>query len=968
MHSGIIVALGLVCATQAALGNTAWYWDTNTTDGLQGGSGTWSTGAANWATANSGTATQSLLAWDNSRNGSNVGAAARFNAGSGTVTVQGTVDTASLDVNVSGYTFTGAKINITGDTAGGMNIASGVSTTILAPIGFVNNKSQTWNVGTGGSLLISGSIATQGQTWTLIGAGSTALSGVVAGASPIISAGPGVVTINGGVANTFTGGMAANYGTLLLDFSNIAVPANLVATGNSLGIGGGLFSIKGKSGAVSTSQTLGNVTVSAGAGQLLIDPNGGTGTTLNLGSITAASAGGSLLMGTARNPGAGTVTITTASNKDATGVYGGRIVFTDGTVRGYDWATTASAGPTFTLSAYTGYAALPASAASSTTNYKLTGGLTLTAGETVNSLKIENPAAGQTLALGSNVLTLNGGGLLVTGSNAFTISGAAGAAALLAGNYGIGGYELIIHQYNTAGLTISAGIGDNGANATALTKTGTSTLTLGASNSFSGATTIAAGTLVLGNTAALINSTLSGGAGTLSFGSLTAATLGGLVGSSNLDLDNTASAAVTLTVGNNGASTAYSGLLTGSGALVKIGAGLFALSGNNTFTGPTTLSGGTLLLGNAASLQNSTLTMNGGAIGFGALATPTLGGLSGSTNIVLNSSATTAMTLTVGSNNADNTFTGSLTGTGAFTKTGTGILTLTGNNTYTGITTISPGPAQVFPEIAGNALFIGNGGGGASLASPAVRADGIFAFNNGDNQTYAGAISGEGGLLKFGSGMLTLTGSNTYGNNTLVYEGTLLATTPAALANYANSNWIFLGVNTALGVRAGGSGWNSAQIDTVIGNLFFANSTSGFAIDTTNGNFTYASDIVRGMSLIKLGPNTLTLSGTNINLYGGSTAVTAGTLRLAPGVALGAASIAVAPGATFAPQASSSAGGSLNLATSGSQAATLDLTDGVIGTFKLAGGLSLRPARRRRSCNSISAARPAPSTRSRSPA
>jgi hypothetical protein len=47
---------------------------------------------------------------------------------------------------------------------------------------------------------------------------------------------------------------------------------------------------------------------------------------------------------------------TTTIDKDATGIYGGRIVFANGTANtGYDWATS-TGGPTYTLGAHTGYA------------------------------------------------------------------------------------------------------------------------------------------------------------------------------------------------------------------------------------------------------------------------------------------------------------------------------------------------------------------------------------------------------------------------------------------------------------------------------------------------------------------------------------------------------------------------------------------------------------------------------------
>jgi autotransporter-associated beta strand protein len=126
---------------------------------------------------------------------------------------------------------------------------------------------------------------------------------------------------------------------------------------------------------------------------------------------------------------------------------------------------------------------------------------------------------------------------------------------------------------------------------------------------------------LLSNTFALGQSTFTGGSGTLSFGSLTAATFGGLSGNSNLALSNTSSAAVALTVGANGESTSYAGILSGGAgsSLTKQGAGQLTLTGNNTFTGLTTVEQGALavnggLAGGLSVLAGATL-MGSGTIG-----------------------------------------------------------------------------------------------------------------------------------------------------------------------------------------------------------------------------------------------------------------------------------------------------------------------------------------------------------------
>ena len=150
---------------------------------------------------------------------------------------------------------------------------------------------------------------------------------------------------------------------------------------------------------------------------------------------------------------------------------------------------------------------------------------------------------------------------------------------------------------NNSSTTFSGTLAGSGS----LAKFGTGTLTLTGSNTYTGLTTIyGPGTLALGNPLALQDSTLdTSTGGTLSFGSLTAATLGGLQGSNSLILQNASSAPVALSVGNNNASTTFGGNLTGGGSLIKTGTGTLTLnSSSSTYTGITALDGGTLQLGN----------------------------------------------------------------------------------------------------------------------------------------------------------------------------------------------------------------------------------------------------------------------------------------------------------------------------------------------------------------------------------
>ena len=97
-------------------------------------------------------------------------------------------------------------------------------------------------------------------------------------------------------------------------------------------------------------------------------------------------------------------------------------------------------------------------------------------------------------------------------------------------------------------------------------------------------------------------------------------TIGGLSGAGGFALADTSGGMVALQVGNNNASTTYTGIMSGSGSLLKLGAGNLTLNpiAPNTYTGGTTVNGGTLTLayGNVNANEGTIggpLTINPGA-------------------------------------------------------------------------------------------------------------------------------------------------------------------------------------------------------------------------------------------------------------------------------------------------------------------------------------------------------------------
>src|SRR5207302_1775655 len=160
---------------------------------------------------------------------------------------------------------------------------------------------------------------------------------------------------------------------------------------------------------------------------------------------------------------------------------------------------------------------------------------------------------------------------------------------------------------NNADTTFAGSFGGNGT----ITKVGSGTLTLSGDNSaYSETISVSAGAIRLGLANALAGSTVTvnvnGGLTTISglatatlgatngvnTNGLAAATLGELAGGSNFAIGATA-----LSVGANNTDSTYSGILSGTGSLIKVGTGTLTLANaGNTYSGGTTVNGGTLRL------------------------------------------------------------------------------------------------------------------------------------------------------------------------------------------------------------------------------------------------------------------------------------------------------------------------------------------------------------------------------------
>lgn len=207
-----------------------------------------------------------------------------------------------------------------------------------------------------------------------------------------------------------------------------------------------------------------------------------------------------------------------------------------------------------------------------------------------------------------DAITLNGGG--ISSNSGFVLNANRGITLGSAG----GTISTI------SNLTYNGKITGTGS----LTKTGANMFIIGgATNDYTGGTTITAGTVQLtsGNNRLPTsgNLTFSGGTLDLNTRSQTINVLSSTGGAGNIT--TVAAGTVALTVGNGDGSGSFSGIIQNGGgttSFTKIGTGTQTLTGNNTYSGGTTVSAGTLLVNGQTGSVSGTGT---GAVGVGNTAT-----------------------------------------------------------------------------------------------------------------------------------------------------------------------------------------------------------------------------------------------------------------------------------------------------------------------------------------------------------
>ncbi len=674
-------------------------------------------------------------------------------------------------------------------TGGTFRSADASPRTLTNPLTF--SVSFTFGSATTGNLILTGNMNMGSATTTktfIVNNAVTEFGGIMSGSGTGVRAkgGNGVLVLSG--SNAFTNPFTLSSGTLRLDYSindnsKLSNTVALTLSGGTLELAGGTHT-----------EIVSATTVSSNVVNTITRSSGSA--VLQMGAITIGAA--PYLLNFTEE---GIATTNTLNNNGILGFYtrvpsGGMSYFATN-------STNSANGPITAFTAYTDITRLSGVVPNeATANIRIVNGgapgnITLTASpiNQIYSLRSEADAGPATIAFASTTDTL-----MVGSSTSGAIWQTAGAGALTIGTApddGIltsGATLFLINDSTTNSLTVNAAVAGNPA-ALAVIKVGAGTAVFNGSNTYTGMTSVANGTLTLAGNRTLDagridvgtatdNATLNIQNGTFNFTADLRAgqsTTPGVVGTINQTGGNISFVNVAnpqLIIGGLVSTGEYNlsgGTLTGipdtiRGILIATNSnsnGTFNLSGNGVLD----MSASNVQIARSDSAQvNTTATFNqtGGTATIGTLTIG--GGLAGNTN------ARGTLNLTGGSFTAL-AFTALGVGNSSTTDifiAGTSNVTLPEFPTLRGVNAVSRitfDGGTLFP-LAPSANYISN-----MTSATATTNGAVFNVASGNDiaipQVISNAASQNGTLTKLGDGSLGLTGANTYTGATSVQAGIL---------------------------------------------------------------------------------------------------------------------------------------------------------------------------------------------------
>jgi len=441
-----------------------------------------------------------------------------------------------------------------------------------------------------GALAGAGNVTLGAATLTVSNSAAATFSGVMSGTGALVKLGAGTLTLSG--VNTFSGGATINAGAISVKADN-----DLGASGGPVTLNGGTLT------ASAAFNSARRITLGSNGGTLSLSGNvtlsntiSGPGALTKLGSKTLTLLGTNTYLGGTTNS-AGTVSISSdAQLGDPGGVLtiGAATLSTSGSFTSARNVSLNTGTATFTIgtgvtNTLNGIISGPGALTKKGTGVLLLGGSnTYTNTTTVSAGTLRMGANNALSALTPVNITASSATLDLNSYN-LTIGSLASSAA---GKVTFGSGSLTAGGNNTS-TKVSAVMSGSGS----FMKTGTGTLTLSGNSTYTNTTSIAAGTLQISANQCIPSASplvVSNGAvfNLTNFN----ATVASLSGAGSVTLGSG-----TLTAGNT-STTVFSGVISGTGGLVKIGAGTQTFSGTNTFSGTTSVNVGSLQVnGNSAS-------------------------------------------------------------------------------------------------------------------------------------------------------------------------------------------------------------------------------------------------------------------------------------------------------------------------------------------------------------------------------